>query len=96
MKIKTWWRNLDSMDRGLVNFIVVAVLVIAMLFGICIAVSAGSNIMKCNRYQMFMPEENFVWDFWTSCLVEAPDGTFVSADDYFSMNRLGLFLDENE
>lgn len=94
--MKNRWRRLDSMDRQLVVGITIVVIVILTLIFLCVGVTTGSNYLKCQTYQIYMPEENFVWNFWTACLVKAPDGTFVNADDYFSMGRLGLFLDETE
>ena len=96
MKIKTWWRELSSMDREIIGLISLLVIGVFLLFSSCRLIDTVSSFARCNRYQTIMPEENFIWDFWTDCLVEAPDGTFVKTDDYFSMNRLGLFLDEIE
>ena len=96
MKIKTWWRELSSVDKEVAGFLILLVAGVLLLFSSCILVNTASSFVRCNRYQTIMPEENFVWDFWTDCLVEAPDGTFVQTDDYFSMNRLGLFLNETE
>lgn len=94
--MKNWWRHLDSVDKKTITgVIVVAILAMTLIFS-CVGLSAGSNYLKCQKYQMYMPEENIVWSFWTTCLIEAPDGTFVDADDYLGMGRFGLFLDETE
>ena len=94
--MKNRWCNLDSIDRNIISAVIVIVLLLAAMFGACIAADTVINWLRCEKYQTYMPEEGFAWSIWTYCLVEAPDGTFVDANDYFGMGRLGLFIDETE
>jgi hypothetical protein len=94
--MKSWWRKLDAIDRQLVSGISMFLVLTILCIGSGLALDVVFDAKKCQRYQTYMPEETFVWNIWTYCLIEAPDGTFVDADDYLGMGRLGLFLDESE
>lgn len=87
---------MSDFDKNTILLVLIFVLVMLGCLGSVVGMNTLTTYQQCARYQEYMPDQNLQWDFWTACLIEAPDGTFVSADDYFSMNRLGLFLDEVE
>ena len=97
MTIKTWWQKLDSLDREIVSVICILISLAFFLFSSCITITTVTDLMTCNRYQTFMPEENFVWDFWVGCLIETPDESFADAGNYMDqLGRYWLFVDENK
>ena len=95
--MKSWWRNLTSVDRDIVGLIILIITVIPILAGGCVFFNAVSNYISCQRYQTHMSEKNFVWDFWVGCLIETPDDSFADADKYMEeLGRFWLFVDENK
>jgi len=81
------------MIKDLMIFILVVCLAGALVFGCMIGFNIMFNINYCNTNQELMPQVNFKWVMWGGCLLEAPDGTWVSADDYLSVDRLRLQME---
>jgi hypothetical protein len=90
--------KLDKYDKDFIKALLVisisVVVIIGLLTMFCLAVpSSIFNYNYCETHQTLMPHINFKWVFWGGCLLEAPDGTWVSAPDYLSVDRLRLQLE---
>ena len=90
---------MDKQDKEFIRiaFILVGG-VIVLLAGItlfCVVIpDVVINYNYCETQQALMPGINFEWVFWGGCLLEAPDGTWVNASDYLSVERLRLQIED--
>jgi len=69
--------------------LIVAISLVAVIVGGTIASEFGF----CNTNQALMPNVDFQWVFWGGCLLKSPDGMWVNASDYLSVDRLRLQME---
>lgn len=75
------------------GFAVCCILVLVSICVVSTAIVTISNIGYCNTQQQLMPNIEFQWVFWGGCLLKAPDGMWVNAEDYLNVDRLRLQLE---